>query len=252
MGVGYGLDRLALRIDPDLRPVPAQGFDVDDIGLAWDRRAVGDASLEAWDASDVTLSAARAMPYVLFVASAPAGRRIGATLRRVILLWETELIVDGLTAALKPAISRPRPYTYLPEAERPDDPRYDATSPDAFYSFPSGHASDAWRAASFTIVDHVLTRPAADWREHAAIGFVGGALAGATSALRVEAGAHFPTDVVGGAAIGIVVGGGVPLLHRYVADDGASAPPRSAWLGAAAGTALGVAAGILLTPALAR
>jgi membrane-associated phospholipid phosphatase len=152
---------------------------------------------------------------------------------------------------LKPAISRPRPYTYLPESERPDDPRYDATADAAFHAMPSGHASDAWCAASFAIVDHLLTRPAGDWREHAAVGFVGGALAGATCALRVEAGAHFPTDVLSGAAVGAAAGAGVPFMHHYVGDGRrAPGPSRAAWLGAAAGTALGIGAGILLAPAL--
>jgi membrane-associated phospholipid phosphatase len=39
-------------------------------------------------------------------------------------------------------------------------------------------------------------------------------LAGATSALRVEAGQHFPTDVVVGAVLGISTGVAVPLFHR--------------------------------------
>jgi len=61
---------------------------------------------------------------------------------------------------------------------------------------------------------HLLQRPQASWVERAGVGFLGGVLAGTTSALRVEAGQHFPSDVLVGAGIGIVSGVAVPLLHR--------------------------------------
>ena len=61
---------------------------------------------------------------------------------------------------------------------------------------------------------HLLQRPRASWVERAGVGFLGGVLAGSTSALRVEAGQHFPSDVLVGAGIGVVSGVAVPLLHR--------------------------------------
>jgi membrane-associated phospholipid phosphatase len=249
---GWGSEALGDRLAIDVRPVPASGLDPDDIALSWDRRAIGAAQPRAASASDRTRDAALAMPWVLSVASAPPGHRLKAPATRALLLLESEMITDGLVTLLKRGIGRPRPYAYLNENARPSDSRYDASAEEAFVSLPSGHAADAWRAASFAITDHVLTRPQAHWGEHAAVGFTGGLLAGCTAALRVEAGVHFPSDAVAGSAIGILGGAGVPLLHRYLVDEGrAPSPPRRAWLAAIAGTVAGIGAAMWIAPAIA-
>jgi membrane-associated phospholipid phosphatase len=90
------------------------------------------------------------------------------------------------------------------------------------------------------MTEYLLRHPEAGWVSRAAVGLVGGALAGATSTLRVEAGQHFPTDVVVGAGIGIAAGVVVPLVHR----GRRGMPSTRAWLqttgGAVAGTVLGM------------
>jgi membrane-associated phospholipid phosphatase len=252
LALGAGAQALGDRMGIELRAVPAEGLDPSRIVLGMDRRAVGKAVPWAAGASDRTRDAALALPLALCVASAPPGHRLRAPLQRAVLLLEAEMITDGLVTIFKRGVSRPRPYAYLGESDRPDDGRYDVSSASAFESLPSGHTAVAWRAASFAISDHLLTRPDADWREHAAVGFVGGALAAGTAALRVEAGVHFPSDVIAGSALGIIGGAGVPWLHRYVVGrERAPLPRRAAWLGAVAGTAAGIGAALLIAPAIA-
>jgi len=91
------------------------------------------------------------------------------------------------------------------------------------------------------LTEYMLNRPEAAWWERTAVGFVGGALAGATSALRVEAGQHFPSDVVAGAGIGMAVGVTVPLLHR----GDRSIPSPKSWLQMTGGVLVGSLLGTL-------
>ena len=257
----------AIGVDRDV--VPAQGLDRSDVTLAIDRRAVR-ARDERFDrASNWMVGIAVAFPLVAGALGLEAEARavptdarraagedlapggdvfIPGMLRRLALYAQASFLNDGLTLLLKNTVSRPRPGLYMPWAEA-------AGTPEgwSFESFPSGHASRAGCAAAFGVFDHLMTRSYADWREHFATGLAAGALAGATAALRVEAGEHFPTDVAGGLALGVACGVGVPLLHGYAHADGAPVRPRrSAWLaswgGMAAGVALAAAASSLLGP----
>jgi membrane-associated phospholipid phosphatase len=78
--------------------------------------------------------------------------------------------------------------------------------------------------------------------------FMSGALAGgfATAAgiLRVQAGMHFPTDVVAGSLIGLATGVGIAALNRPDSAGNKGAALRNCLLGAAAGTVIA----ILVTP----
>lgn len=228
---------------PDLQPVPDVGLDPAAIHLDFDRDIIGNRDVDAHTASNIVRDVAVAFPFVLSFASAPQGERWGASIDRTLMFAESLALSGGITAVAKNVIARPRPYTYLPASDRPDHVRYHVDETYAFASMPSGHATTAWCTTSFGIVDHLLTRPAAGWKEHAAVGFVGGALATATSVLRVEAGQHFPTDVLAGAGIGVAGGVTIPLLHRYViSGERAPSPSRNSWLAAAAGMAAGTVA----------
>jgi len=131
--------------------------------------------------------------------------------------------------------SRPRPYLYLPDAS-PDR----GASNVGFESFPSGHSSQAWCSASFAVVDHMYSRPRASWRENAAVGFVGGALAAVTGYMRVRAGQQLPERRDRRRVAGDVFGAVVPLVHHYIhpTDPG---PDRrmEAWLQSLAGAVAG-------------
>ena len=108
------------------------------------------------------------------------------------LLTTTALTAAGVWAAdlaalaVKAAVGRPRPYERLPEA----DPLLDTV---VGASFPSGHAATSFAGAIVLTLLVGRAVPAL---------FV---LAVLVSFSRVYVGVHYPTDVVGGAALGAVV-----------------------------------------------
>ena len=239
-GTGAGLLVVASFLELHRREVPEQGLPVSEIALALDRTSVGRYSRSAEVASDWTRNTALLLPIALTLAVAPNTDPWDAVGRRGVVYAETLLISLGATVLGKNAFGRPRPYSYLSAGLRPDHSSYDITSDRTFRSMPSGHSSSAWTGAAITMTEHLLSRPGAGWPERAGVGFLAGALGGTTSALRVAAGQHFPSDVLAGAAVGLVTGVAVPLLHRGERPI----PSVRGWLptvgGALGGTLLGL------------
>jgi len=243
-GVGAALLTTGFLLPTSDRTVPAGGLDPAEISLGIDRHVVGNTGITSNTASAWTRNTAMAMPFVLGFVLAEPGHRWEGFGPRTAVYAETLLFSQGVTVIGKAAWERPRPYAYMPAADRPDDPNYDVTQARTFHSMPSGHASSAWTGVGIAMAEELISRPDAHWGERFAVGFVGGGLAGATAALRLTAGQHFPTDVIAGGGIGLVTGVTVPLLHR-----GARPMPRlKSWLevlgGAAAGMVVGVIAGL--------
>lgn len=212
--VGASLMATSFLVSVDFFEVPPQGLDPTGIRWTVDQDIVGNRSLAASGMSDWTRNVALVFPMALSLTMAQPGERWHGLSHSGLVYAEALLVSQGLTMVGKAAVGRARPFAYLPASDRPDDKRYDVTAERTFFSMPSGHASSAWMAATLGMTTHLLQRPEAGWIERAGIGFFGGALAGATSALRVEAGQHFPSDVLVGAGIGIVSGVAIPLLHR--------------------------------------
>lgn len=186
------------------------------------------------------MTAALAIPAVLAMARDPEHPDMRGLAAGFVLYAEASLFNDVVTTVLKASVARPRPILYHDPWDGPSRP-----SGWSFESMPSGHASRSWCAASFTLVDHLYSRPGAGAVEDTMVGFAVGAVAGATGALRVRGGAHFPSDVLAGAGIGVACGAGVPLLHGYrVNGRRAPAPSRRRWLAAAWGMAAGAFVGI--------
>ncbi|MEM7416847.1 MAG: phosphatase PAP2 family protein [Gemmatimonadota bacterium] len=128
---------------------------------------------------------------------------------------EVTLLTLGTTEVLKRAVARHRPYTYNTEL---DDAAIAAMvgpdSADARASFPSGHSSMAFASATFTA--SVLTNTY-NWSSavDAGVWTVTLGAATATAIGRVQAGKHFPSDVVVGALLGSAVGLLVPSCHEF-------------------------------------
>jgi membrane-associated phospholipid phosphatase len=241
-GTAIGLSASATQ-----QAVPAEGLDPSGITWAIDRDAIGDPSTSAEKASDVAVAITLAGPPVLALLTQPGVRGFGNVVRRPFVLYgESLLLAHAITQALKPAIARPRPFTYLPAGERPTAKGYDVATEHAFLSMPSGHAASSFAAASYAATDNLLSRPDAASTEHVAIAAIGGLMAGFTSNLRIEADQHFPSDALVGGLIGTASGVSIPLLHSYVFPGGARAPHPEGheWLVMTIGYLLGTGAGI--------
>lgn len=164
-----------------------------------DRRALGATSSAAANASDVLVFGVMGGAAVAALAGAPAGRRAG----NAAVFGETITAAYAATGWLKVAVGRERPVLYTADA------RAVADDPDNQRSFPSSHTAAAFAAAvSYLVVSGRQQLP--HRTRNSLLLFAGAATVGA---LRVAGGRHFPTDVVGGAAVGALVGWLVPSLH---------------------------------------
>jgi membrane-associated phospholipid phosphatase len=239
---GAGLMISGLFVPVSTREVPFAGLDPSEVSWGPDRSVVGNRSLDSKRFSNWTLGGAMVFPVALALASAQPGERWRDLGAHGVVYAETLLFSQGSTLLAKTTGSRPRPYAYLAEDQRPDNPSYDVSTERTFRSMPSGHSSSAWTGATLGITEHLLRRPDASWVERVAVGFVGAGLAGATSTLRVTAGQHFRSDVLAGAGIGIVTGVGMPLLHRGTRP----LPSAKAWLESMSGVLAGTVVGVLL------
>jgi membrane-associated phospholipid phosphatase len=122
------------------------------------------------------------------------------------LMYATTVAIGyGSRTVLKSVINRNRPYTY--------DPFFGTSyNSDDRSSFPSGHAMRAFSSASFIQTLFSLHYPNSKWK--APLSITAWSLALTTSLLRIASGSHFITDVVAGAAIGALIGFGVPYLSH--------------------------------------
>ena len=248
--VGLAGNAIGLAASADQQAVPAQGLDPSGISWGIDRDVIGSPSTSAEKASDVAVALTLAGPPVLALLTQPGVHGFGNVVRRPFVLYgESLLLAQGITQILKPAFSRPRPFTYLPAAERPTGKAYDVNTEHAFLSMPSGHAAGSFAAASYAATDNLLSRPDAGSTEHVAVAAIGGLMAGFTAHLRIEADQHFPSDALVGSLIGTASGVAIPVLHSYVLPGGGKAPHPGghAWLVSAVGYVLGAGAGVGLS-----
>ncbi len=141
--------------------------------------------------SDFTSVLTMATPTVLAFEAAPSDYlAIGASYSATML---SSYIVRS---TLKSTINRERPY--VGESIRPAD-----TSED-YESFPSGHTLLAFASATYLQTMTSMRYPDSNLLKTTSI--VAWSLAATTAVLRVVSGNHYPTDVLGGAAIGGALG----------------------------------------------
>ena len=122
-------------------------------------------------------------------------RRWGVFALTVIAL----VLADWTSMGLKALIDRPRPPLRYAEPKTLVPVPHDA-------SFPSGHAATSFAAA--TMLSLAFPR-------FAPFLYV---LAAAVAFSRVYVGVHYPVDVLGGAALGLLVAVGLRLLVRRLAQ----------------------------------
>jgi membrane-associated phospholipid phosphatase len=232
----------AFLLDSRIQDVPPEGLNPDDIALEWDRDALRIPNANAKDASSAFLLGAGAAPTGVFTVAGGEGRTWSAAGRMWTVQAEATLIATGVSFLVKRAASRPRPFTYLPESQRPSG--YDASNEEAFESFPSNHATVAWAGGMSGASYLAFTRPDLAGSVHFLSGALVGGFATATGILRVDAGMHFPTDVVVGSVLGLATGIGIAAFNHPHTEGNTGAALRNCLLGAAAGTVVA----ILFTP----
>jgi len=124
-----------------------------------------------------------------------------------LIYGETLLLVSGLTTLTKSLVLRPRPYVYN---EGVAD--LDKVGKKARFSFFSGHASVT--AANCFFFASVFSDYFPDSKLKPIVWSIAVATPAITAYLRVEAGKHFPSDVIVGYAVGAAIGFLIPKLHQ--------------------------------------
>ncbi|WP_375445379.1 phosphatase PAP2 family protein [uncultured Fibrella sp.] len=195
---------------------------------AYDRSATNQYSPDAAHLSDLTLGAGIGLTgLVILSAKAPANAVPGRTqmvpgepkptltysffkseLFTVGVMYvETMLLTNGVKSAVKDAVERTRPFAY--NAAAPLSEKLDKDTQRSFYS---GHASNAFATAVFAAEVFRHYHPDSRAKPWVWVGSLG--LATGTAYLRYEAGQHFPSDLLVGAAMGSLAGWGIPKLHE--------------------------------------
>lgn len=166
----------------------------------FDRGAIGNTSDAARALSDLTATAAIAVPLIAdAVALKQGGRR--AFTDDAIVFMQTLAVNSALVSVAKYIAARPLPRTYA------GDPNL-INRVEGYRSFYSGHTSLVFAALSASAMTVHLRYGAKTW-PWVVTGVVGGSVA----IERVADGRHFPTDVIVGAVMGTTVGILVPRLH---------------------------------------
>ncbi len=164
-----------------------------------DRVALHTFSTEAATASNFLLLGVTAGSAAVLLEGADAARaRADIAVFGNALVWTL-----AATEWLKAAAHRSRPVLYTAAASAAASDRENRRS------FPSGHASWAFAAATSYVV--ISGRDHLRHRARNAVLLYAGALG--VSVLRVAAGKHFPTDVLGGAALGTGIGWLAAKVH---------------------------------------
>ncbi|MCB0596640.1 MAG: phosphatase PAP2 family protein [Lewinellaceae bacterium] len=170
---------------------------------AFDRGAIDNSSLQAKEASNYFLYGSHVLP-LLFVANRQTRHDLGQIL---FLYGETALMTSGLTLASKYAFRRPRPYVYNTAIDAQEKQKINAKT--AFFS---GHTSVVAANTFFTAKVFSDYFPDSKWKP--VVWATAAAIPAITGYLRVQAGRHYPTDVIAGYAAGALVGYLVPHLHK--------------------------------------
>jgi membrane-associated phospholipid phosphatase len=144
-------------------------------------------------------------------------------------MWgEALLLNNGLLQLLKGVTNRTRPFVYNDDPDIPDELRLEVS---ARRSFPSSHTANTFASAVFFSSVYAKLHPTSSARPWIWAGSL--TLAATTGYLRYQAGKHYPSDIIGGAIIGSLIGWGVPKLHEVAGVNLSVAPSEG-------GTAIGV------------
>lgn len=175
----------------------------------FERWVTSQRSLSSHKASDVLLYSSQLFPVALTLAD-PSMRRDAFTIAA--LYGETVLINGALTALVKNAARRTRPYVY-----RDDVPIDEKMTLSARGSFFSGHTSQTAAMCFLTARLYADYHPDSKWKP--VVWTLAATIPATTGVLRMTAGKHFPTDVLAGYLTGAAIGYFLPKIHLRKADE---------------------------------
>jgi hypothetical protein len=174
------------------------------------------------DASDVGLSLAVTWPFVtdaLITAWWYRGSREVAQEMSLINL-QAMAISGALQGVANVVVSRERPFGRDCGSDELPEDAIDCANSVHYRSFFSGHSAFSFTGAALICVHHFENDlMGAPWDALSCAG--GYAVAATTASFRVVSDVHYSSDILLGAAVGTLVGWGVPLLHYRV---GAATP----------------------------
>jgi membrane-associated phospholipid phosphatase len=124
-----------------------------------------------------------------------------------VMYFETGLLATFIPSFGKGTVTRYRPYSYNPAS--PDDYLYNIETKRSFFS---GHAT--WAFASMTFLANVYSDYYPESEHKTTVWITTMSSATTITLLRVFSGAHFPTDILLGSAVGFGIGTLIPWLHR--------------------------------------
>jgi len=166
--------------------------------------------------SDALLTLITAYPYLVdsLVVAAWYRRSPSAAWQMALINTQVMAVTLGLTSVAKSMVSRERPYADTCGNERRES-LHDCDGRTRYTSFFSGHTSVAFASAGLICMHHMYLdlygKRAADIGACAA----GLGVAAATGVLRMVGDKHYMTDVLAGAAVGSLVGFGLPWVLHY-------------------------------------
>jgi membrane-associated phospholipid phosphatase len=209
--VGGSLAALAVGVGLSLSVTPLTEEEISTLSRedvnAFDRPATYNYSEAANTASEIVVWTCMALP-LSFLASERMREDAGTI---ALIYAETLLLSNGITQVVKGAVQRVRPYAYNPEV-----PLAKKTDSYAKKSFYSSHTANAFASAVFFATVYGDYFPTSNWRPYV---WVGSLFAAATVGyFRIEAGMHFPTDVLAGGVVGAAIGRMLPRWHRRSAS----------------------------------
>ena len=168
----------------------------------FDRNAIYNNSETARIASDYLIYGSIALPLTLLLDKKVRNDWLTVGVMGV----EVLMVTYGVTSVSKAATLRTRPYAYNPNVDMELKREVDAR-----YSFFSGHTAGSAAMTFFAAKVFSDLNPTSKWKP---LVWVGAAIIPAvTGWTRVEAGKHFPTDVITGYVVGAAIGYFIPVLH---------------------------------------
>ena len=186
-----------------LTPVEIASLNKNSIPII-DRWATNFYSESVSKTSDVLVGACIVAPIALMFVDA----NIGNDWKDISMMYvEVATLATFLPSFGKGGVQRIRPFAYNSNA--PATRVFDA---DAKRSFFSGHTT--WAFASMTFLATVYSDYYPNSQYKSAVWIASMSTASAVGLLRIFSGAHFPTEVLVGAAVGSAVGYMIPYLHR--------------------------------------